>query len=177
MSKFNLITSRLVLVLILSLSFHCKEPDNDTKQEQETTTELVKITPQDINTINYTEFVLSNLARKKVNDWTKFKTLETEIENLKSGTLSFFKDDKAVLQGFITDLKNEVPESLNKPSILVRLSVLETAMYKFDETINLQSSTKEAILKDIERLLLAQNNFIYQINKVIEKASQNIIKP
>jgi len=41
----------------------------------------------------------------------------------------------------------------------------------------LQSSSKETIIKDIENLLLAYNNFVYQINKVIEKESYNIIKP
>ena len=178
MSKFNLMFSRFSLLLILSLCIQCKKVENTSlAQEQEISTELVKITAQDIDAINYTEFALSDLARKEVENWTKFKNLETEIENLKKGALSFFKDDKTILKGFITDLKNEVPESLNKPSILVRLSVLETAMYKFDETINLQSSTKEAVIEDIERLLLAYNNFVYQINKVVEKASHNIIKP
>ena len=77
----------------------------------------------------------------------------------------------------MADLKIQIPESLNRSSIIVRLSVLETTMYKFDETINLQSSSKETIIKDIENLLLAYNNFVYQINKVIEKESYNIIKP
>ena len=96
---------------------------------------------------------------------------------LKKWLYLFFKDDKTILQGLIADLKNEIPESLNRSSIIVRLSVLETTMYKFDETINLQSSSKETIIKDIENLLLAYNNFVYQINKVIEKESYNIIKP
>ncbi len=180
MSRFNQIVSRFILLLVLSLSIQCKkieEPNLEQEQEQEPSTEIAKITAQDISDIKYTEFVLSDLAKKEVENWTKFKTLEAEIENLKKGSLSFFRDDKTILKGFLTDLKNEVPESLNSSSIIVRLSVLETAMYKFDETINLQSSAKRAIIEDIERLLLAYNNCVYQINKVIEKASQKIIKP
>lgn len=178
MSKFSFVLSRITLVLILSLGFQCKNPKNNALvKEQETTVALVKVTAQDIDTIDYTEFALSDLAAKELENWEKFKNLEVEINNLKRGSFSFFKDDKTILQGFIADLKNEVPQSLNQSSILVRLSVLETAIYKFNETINLESSTKKAVLEDIKRLLLAYNNFVYQINKVIEKASQNIIKP
>ena len=178
MLKFRKNIYRLLILLVITLCFQCKKTDeNNTEETQETKAEFVKITSQDIETINFTEFALSDLAKKEIENWTKFKNLEAEIENLKKGLFSFFKDDKTILKGFITDLKNEVPESLNKSSILVRLSVLETAMYKFDETVNLQSSTKEAILTDIERLLLAYNNCVYQINKVVEKASLNIIKP
>ena len=172
---------RFILLAILLLNIQCKNTEDTSNssltKEEKTATEYTKITPQDIKGIKYTEYVLSDLAKKEVANWTKFKDLDIEIENLKNGTLSFFKDDKTILQALITDIKNEVPESLNSSSIIVRISVLETAMYKVDETLNLQSSTKEAVVEDIERLLLAYNNCIYQINKVIEKASQNIIKP
>lgn len=178
MSKFSFVLSRITLVLILSFGFQCKNSKNDTLiKEQEPIVELVKVTAQDIDTIDYTEFALSDLGIKELENWEKFKILEGEINNLKRGSFSFFKDDKTILQGFIADLKNEISQSLNQSSILVRLSVLETALYKFNETVNLESSTKEATIEDIKRLLLAYNNFVYQINKVIEKASQIIIKP
>jgi len=178
MSKLHSVVFRFVLVTILFFNIQCKNnEDASSTAELETNTEYTKITPQDIKDIKFTEYVLSDLAKKEVSNWEKFKDLDIEIENLKNGKLSFFKDDKTILQGLITDIKNEIPESLNSSSIIVRLSVLETTMYKFDETINLQSSSKEAIIKDIENLLLAYNNCVYQINKVIEKASQKIIKP
>ncbi|WP_347924290.1 hypothetical protein [Pontimicrobium sp. SW4] len=178
MSKLHLVFFRFALLGILLFNIQCKNTeDSSLETEQETTTEFTKITAQDIKNIKFTEYVLSDLAKKEVTNWSKFKDLEIQIENLKNGILSFFKDDKTILQGFITDLKNQIPENLNSSSIIVRLSVLETAMYKFDETINLQSSTKEAVIKDIENLLLAHNNVVYQVNKVLEKKSQNIIKP
>ena len=178
MSKSNFIISRLIILLVISFNIQCKKNETPNLEEQQTTIkEHVKITSQDIDNIQYAEFVLSDLAKKQVENWAKFKNLEGEIENLKNGSLSFFKDDKTILKGFITDLKNEIPQSLNSSSIIVRLSVLETAMYKFDETANLQSSTKASVINDIERLLLAYNNCVYQINKIVEKASQKIIKP
>ncbi len=178
MSRIHFVFFYFFLLAILVINIQCKKTeDTSLITEQETPTEYTKINSQDIKGIEYTEYVLSDLAKKEVDNWAKFKDLDIEIENLKNGTLSFFKDDKTILQGLITDIKNEVPQSLKGSSIIVRLSVLETAMYKLDETLNLQSSTKEAVLEDIERLLLAYNNCVYQINKVIEKASQNIIKP
>ena len=178
MFKYNLTISRFILFLIVASNIQCKKlEESNLNETNEDLAEFIKISPQDINGIKYTEFVLSDLAQKATENWAKFKKLEVEIENLKNGSLSFFKDDKTILKGFITDLKNEVPKSLNSSSIIVRLSVLETAMYKFDETVNLQSSTTEAVIDDIERLLLAYNNCVYQINKVVEKASQKILKP
>ena len=169
MSRIHFVFFRFFLLAILVFNIQCKKTeDTSLIKVQETPTEYTKITSQDIKGIKFTEYVLSDLAKKEVDNWQKFKDLDIEIENLKNGTLSFFKDDKTILQGLITDIKNEVPQSLNSSSIIVRLSVLETTMYKLDETLNLQSSTKEEVLEDIERLLLAYNNCVYQINKIIE---------
>lgn len=177
MSKLHLVIFRLALVIILLLNIQCRNTEDETlAAKHDTQSELTRIAPQDITNIKYTEYVLSDLAKKEVDNWPKFKELSVEIENLKNGQLSFFKDDKTILQALVADIKNEIPESLNSSSIVVRLSVLETAMYKLDETINLQSSSKEAILKDIENLLLAYNNCVYQINKVIERKSQKDYK-
>ena len=177
MSKLHLVIFRFFLVAILLSNIQCRNTEDKTlATKQETQTELTRITPQDITDIKYTEYVLSDLAQKEVDTWTKFKELSVEVENLKNGNLSFFKDDKTILQALIADIKNEIPDSINSSSIIVRLSVLETAMYKFDETINLQSSSKDAIIKDVENLLLAYNNCVYQINKVIERQSQKDYK-
>jgi len=177
MSKSLLVVFRLVLAVALLSNIQCRNIEDKTlAAKEEGSTDLTRITPQDVTDINYTEYVLSDLAKKEVATWTKFNELSVEVENLKNGNLSFFKDDKTILQALIADIKNEIPESLNSSSIIVRLSVLETAMYKFDETINLQSSSKEAIIKDIENLLLAYNNCVYQINKVIERQSQKDYK-
>lgn len=178
MFKKNIAFFRFLLFSIILFNIQCKKTEDlITETQIEDNKETAIITIQDISSIKFTEYALSDLAQKEITNWEKFKQLNIEIENLKIGTLSFFKDDKIILQGFITDLKNEVPENLNRSSILARLSVLETAMYKFDETANLQSSSKEAIIRDLKNLLLAYNNCVYQINKVIEKDSQKIIKP
>ncbi len=178
MFRLHSVYFRFTLLAILLFNIQCKNNENETlATNQESQNKFTKITSQDIKDIKFTEFVLSDLAKKEATNWTKFNDLSTEINNLKDGKISFFKDDKTILQALITDVKNDIPESLNSSSIIVRLSVLETAMLKLDETINLESSSKEAVIQDIENLLLAYNNCIYQINKIIEKASQQIIKP
>lgn len=175
MRKVKLVFSYMAYLLVLALHLQCK---NDTKVKlQDTTVETRQITNKDIEQIKFTEYVLSDLAERKTKDWIKFQNLLDQIEILKKGDVSFFKDDKAILQSFITDLKNEIPESLNATSIIVRLTVLETTMFKLDEILNLQNVTKQSILNNIKDVLIAQNNLILQINKKIEKESQNITKP
>ena len=117
------------------------------------------------------------MAESKTKDWLKFQELLSQIEVLKGGNTSFFKDDKIILKGFINDLKSEVPESLNEISITVRISVLETTLYKLDEALNLKGLSKQNILNNIKDVLIAHNNIILQINKKLEKESQNISKP
>lgn len=180
MSKLKSLFSYIIVCALLVTTFQCQKNTNtsvDGNTTVLTISENITITPKDIEQIKYVEFALSDAANSKTSDWVSFQNLAIEIENLKKGTLSFFKDDKEILQALIEDLKNEVPESLNRSSILVRISVLETVLYKLDETANLLSSPKEDILEDIEKVLISYNNLIYQINKDTEKESQNIIKP
>ena len=169
--------SILAFISIL-LNTQCKKnnseeinADNSSKIQNEV------ITEKDITNLNITEFALSDQSENIVKDWEKFKTLLSHMEDLKKGSFSFFKDDKALLQGFITDLKVEIPEQLNKPSVLVRISAYETVLYKFDEAANIQNSQKETLLDNIKDILLSFNNLIYQINKEIERDHQNITKP
>ena len=131
---------------------------------QNTSAEENKITIKDIEQIKYTEFALSDLSEKYTRNWLKFQEFLSQIEILKKGNLSFFKDDKVILQGFITDLKNEIPEDLNTPSTLVRLTVLETTMFKLEGVSNINNVNKEMVLNAIRDVLVAHSNLILQIN-------------
>lgn len=178
MSKVKLVFQYIICLFVLALHLQCKNTkDTNDLSLSNNSTETHEITSTDINAIKYTEYVLSDLAEQKTKDWLKFQNLRDHIEVLKKGDISFFKDDKTIIQGFIADLKNEIPDSLDAPSITVRLKVLETTMYKLDETLNIRSLSKQSVLNNIKEVLIAHNNLILQINKKIEKESQKIVKP
>ena len=175
--SINRLFSILAVISIL-LNTHCKK-NNSEEINADTSSEVQNavITEKDITTLNITEFALSDQSESIAESWDKFKTLLNHMEDLKKGSFSFFKDDKALLQSFLTDLKVEIPEKLNKPSVLVRISAYETVLYKFDEAANIQNSNKEVLLNNIKDILLSFNNLVYQINKEVERDSQNIVKP
>ena len=164
--------------LILFLNFSCNSNTESSKKTlQEVNSENFKVSAKDIDNIKYTEFALSNLSENATENWLKFHELQEEITILKKGELSFFKDDKAILVSLITDLKNEIPKDLNTLSILVRLSVLETAVLKLEGISSLSNVNKKVILNAIKDVLVANSNVILQMNKKFEKDSQNIEKP
>lgn len=178
MHKVKVVFQYIICLFVLALYLQCdyKQGTNDLSLSNNNI-ETHKLSSTDIDKIKYTEYVLSDLAVQKTKDWLTFQKLQDHIEVLKKGDISFFKDDKTIIQGFITDLKNEIPDSLDDPSIVVRLKVLETMMYKLDETSNIRSLSKQSILNNIKEVLIAHNNLILQINKKVEKDSQKIVKP
>lgn len=170
-----------LLILFLGNTLHsCKKevelPENNTNTQLDEN-KVASITPKDISNLKYTEYALSNAAENATKDWLKFQELYTQIESLKKGNISFFTDEKDVIQAFLTDLQNEVPPILDENSIKVRLVSLSTAIYKLEGSFRFDSSDKEVLLENIKDLLIAHTNLIFQINKKLEKDSQNIIKP
>ncbi|MFT5217333.1 MAG: hypothetical protein ACI83H_002470 [Glaciecola sp.] len=145
--------------------------------EEITTIDSSIITANDISKIKFTEYALSKITQNKTSNWQKFNELSNKIELLRTGDLSFFRDDKAILEGFIADLKNEIPESLNTQSILVRLTVIETVFLKLEGLASLKTAKKEDLLIAIKDVLLSYTNLIFQMNKKFEKESQKIEKP
>ena len=164
----------LVLFIVLGCKNNKEQPEASFQSEN---SQASKITAKDIEGLKYTDFALSDLSEASTKDWLKFRELLSQIDILKKGDLSFFKDDKAILVSFITDLKNEIPEVVNTVSVVVRLSVLETVLFKLEGVSNLNNIHKEVLLNAIKEVLVAHSNLILQINKKFEKDSQNIINP
>jgi len=174
----NIIKISVSLLIILFISSCNSETTSDSNTDEEIVTiDSSKITAKDIAKLRYTDYALSNLTRSKTVNWQKFNELTEKIEVLKTGDLSFFRDDKAILVGFLNDLKSEVPESLKTSAILVRLTVIETAFLKLEGLASLSSAKKEDLLIIIKDVLLSYTNLVFQMNKKFEKESQNIEKP
>ena len=169
--------SFLVILFFIGCNNEASKINEANPIEETTVIDSSKITSRDIAKLEYTEFALSNLTKSKTSNWQKFKELTDKIETLKTGDLSFFKDDKAILVGFLNDLKNEVPESLNTSAILVRLTVIETTFLKLEGLASLRSAKKEDLLVIIKDVLVSYTNLVFQMNKKFEKESQNIEKP
>ena len=77
----------------------------------------------------------------------------------------------------IKELKEEIPEKLNTPSIQARISVLETCFFKLEGIKDLKNIDKKTILSFIKEVLISHSNLILQINKKLEQESQKIEKP
>jgi len=169
-----LLSATICLILLVG----CKpksEPLEPSGQQE--TAQSLKITEKDIAEISYTEYALSDTSEDVTRDWVKFHELNAQIEVLKRADLSFFKDDKAILEGFLTDLINELPEQLNDTSIIVRLTALKTSIYKLEGSAILEKEEKEDLLNNIKDVLISHTNLIFQINKKLEKEAQKIEKP
>lgn len=169
--------SILFLVILFISSCNNQTTNNSNIIEEIETIDSSQITSRDITKLKYTDFALSNLTKSKTSNWQKFNELTDKIEILKTGDLSFFRDDKAILVGFLNDLKNEIPESLKTTAILVRLSVIETTFLKLEGLASLSSAKKEDLLIIIKDVLVSYTNLVFQMNKKFEKESQNIEKP
>ena len=169
------------IILFFTLCIYSCKTDGKIKEETQQTEESDKkdnkISSKDIDQLDYTEYVLSDLALDKTKDWAKFTELQNHINFLTQGDLSFFKDDKEILISVFTDLKKEIPESVSAPEINVRLSVIETTAIKLQETSNIYNIEKTLLLNSIKDVLVANSNLILQINKKFERESQNIEKP
>ena len=130
-------------ITLFIISCNTDVKNENTIDEEITAIDSSIITAKDIAKIKFTEYALSNISKNKTSNWQKFNELSNKIEVLKTGDLSFFRDDKAILEGFIADLKNEVPESLNTQAILVRLTVIETVFLKLEGLASLKTAKKE----------------------------------
>jgi len=178
MLKLKLVYLLITCFLLLALNLQCKESsDSGAIEVVDNSTETQKITAKDFEQIKYIEYALSDSAAAKTKNWLKFQNLGVHIDQLKKGDFYFFKEDKAILKGFITDLKKETPATLNTSDIAVRLAVIETMAFKLEEVSNIKTITKQSLLNSITDLFIAYNNLIFQINKKIEKDSQSIDKP
>jgi len=168
------ILSSFIILLLISCN---KTNSSEEITEQKTSVSEFKVSEKDIKSITYTEFALSNLSETATNDWFKFQELQEKIAQLKKGDLTFFKEEKVILQRFFKDLIIEMPESLNITPILVRVSVLETTVYKLQGIINLKNIRNELLLIAIKDVLVSNSNIILQLNKKLEKESQAIQNP
>lgn len=135
------------------------------------------ISKKEISNLNYKEYLIDQKAKKDIQLWLKYNDLNTEIERLKAADFSFFTDNAEVINSFLDELKSSLPETLNNNAIQARLLILETSFLKFESVMNVPISTKTERLSNLKSIFVAFSNLNFQINKKIERESQQIEKP
>ncbi|MEZ4801729.1 MAG: hypothetical protein R2797_03075 [Gelidibacter sp.] len=166
--------------LICSLAFFvgCNSQSNKTINEvsdQEKDSE--RITPKDIESLKFTDYVLSPEASQAVVNWQRYQELMTQMEFLKKADFSFFGGKNELLMNFLKDLQSDIPPSVATPAIKERLIALETKLLKLHSTLKLSNVKKKEMLSNIKELLVATSNLHLQINKKFELESQVIENP
>ena len=135
------------------------------------------LSAEDIEKLDYTDYVLSPDSEQAVLAWQKYQDLHANIELLKHANLSFFKVEKKIMQQFIIELKAEQPEIIKTPAIRSRMTVLETNLLRLQNLSNLDNIKKKELLEAIKELLIADVNLKLQINKKFEKEAQQLQIP
>ena len=157
----------LLLIILLQNctdSIKIKSESDFNNQDQYATSIESKIVAQD----------LSIEARRITQQWTSLQELQNIINGLVKKDYSAFKEKDKYLEEFINDLTKTLPKKLKKPPITSRLLVLETNILKLESILSSSEFKVENRTSVSNKLIESYYNFIYQINKTIEKESQII---
>lgn len=168
---------KLFAVFIVCLFISCeknKSQEGTTNEDKQDTFILEK---EDLKNLKYSDFILDNKSENKISAWLKYNELQEKIKELKNADLSYFKSDKEVVETLIKEFVDTKPGVINTNPINSRILVVQNMYLKLNSTVNLSTSTKAEIKKDITDLLEAFSNLNFQINKKFERDAQNIIKP
>lgn len=157
------------VVALILVSFGC---NNTPKQQPDTITEVSEdiknITQNDIESLRFDDFTLSEDSKKALENWQKYQELNEQIGYVNQADFSFFNGEKSILKTFINDFKTEMPESIKTAPIQSRITVLETKILKLNSTLKLDNIDKTEQLKAVKELLIAMANLNLQINKKFE---------
>jgi hypothetical protein len=168
---------KIVLAVSLFVLFSsCNNSANHSTEEVEKAYNP-DITSQDIEKLKYTEYALDEKTHLALADWSQYIELEEVITKVKKGDLSFFNDNEKAINILSRDFKKNIPETVDSPSILARILVFETKLYKLESLSNLSTTSKEELLETIKEFLISFSNLNLQMNKKIEFDSRDIVRP
>ncbi|WP_100613933.1 hypothetical protein [Confluentibacter citreus] len=172
-------TIKFLCGCMLLIGVSCKKTTpTSTENIEDVTNKSQAITEKDISKLNYMDFAIDERVEPIIESWQEFNQLETIIENTKKGDLSYFKSDaKKNLKTLLSDIRQTIPDTINTPAILARITVLETKLYKTESLSNLSTTKKQELLNTLKELLVSFSNLSFQLNKKIENDSHIIEKP
>ncbi|WCO01537.1 hypothetical protein [Psychroserpens ponticola] len=172
--RFNLLFFSFLCLLIVG----CKTDTQNVEIESTLSDKQSKtITKNEIKSLKYNDFGLSDDAKEAVYDWQKYQELNTQMNYLKAADLSFFKSDISLITTFISAFRVEIPKSINTNEINARITALETKMLKLNSLLSLDNILKDIQLEALREVFVAFSNLNLQINKKLEFEANNILKP
>ena len=126
-----------------------------------------------MNDINFTKLEFSEIYQSSNNislvEWNGYAELSEYINQFNSSDFSLLIDNKKYMEKFFIELKNSIPESINKPEIYSRLTVIETDFLKFESMISNFPLKNEEKLTMVKKINNSFSNLNFQIDKLIEK--------
>lgn len=126
-----------------------------------------------MNDINFTKLEFSEIYQSSNNislvKWNGYIELSEYINQFNSSDFSLLIDNKKYMEKFFTELKNSIPEPINKPEIYSRLTVIETDFLKFESMISNFPLKNEEKLTMVKKINNSFSNLNFQIDKLIEK--------
>ncbi|MBU3820438.1 hypothetical protein KO566_00065 [Flavobacteriaceae bacterium XHP0103] len=171
---------KIFSILSILLLLSCKHTNTEvTEETTDNATNSKAITERDISQLNYLDFSVDEKVMPIVEPWQEYVQLSEIINNVKTADLSYFKTDGAEenLKNLLTGFKENIPDTINTPSISARITVVETALFKTESISNLSNTKKEELVNTLKELLESFSNLNFQMNKKLEKDSRNIEKP
>ncbi|CAI8266516.1 MAG: Uncharacterised protein [Flavobacteriaceae bacterium] len=160
---------RKYLLLIILLQ-NCNNPIKvESESNYNNEDQYVRSIESDIIVREFTEE-----AKKITQQWTNLKELQNIINGLEKEDYSAFKEKDKYLEEFINDLTKTLPKKLNNLPITSRLLVLETNILQLESILSNSEFKPKNRTSIKNKLIESYYNFIYQINKVIEKELQII---
>lgn len=173
---------KLYTILIGFLLFSACEKEASQKPESSNpenteTTQVVRITKKEVEAIDFLDYGLSSTVKNAVIDWNNYTELQSLIASINNGDLSYFESDDEVMASFIKELKSGIPEKVKNQSVMARLTALETKFYKLKSAIKITNTLKEELTLSIKEFFEACSNLNLQMNKKLEKETQDISKP
>ncbi|MBN2867320.1 MAG: hypothetical protein JXK08_01500 [Flavobacteriaceae bacterium] len=167
-----------IILFCCVLSVSCK---NETNQNVDTDpskqTDSLAIKKEDINKINYIDIGLDAKTNKIMPAWQAYQTLADAVQSLKQADYSFFNSDIEVFTTAIKDLEETIPADIKTQSIEARVLAFKTKLLNLKDLKNLNFIEKKELLFATKEVFVAFSNLNLQINKKLEKDSQNIERP
>lgn len=163
-----------LLILLVSCK---KNQENSALMDTSENQENQNITEQDIATLKYVDYILDAITEEAIKDWQEYFQLQDVINDVKRAHLNFFYNNEENIKILPKKLKENIPDEMNSESVIARILVLETKLFKLKSLSNLSTTSKEDLLNAIKEFLVAFSNFNFQMNKKVEFDSRPIEKP
>ena len=140
---------------------------------KEITTVEVQKDNSNSKTENYLEIKFESIYDVKYNssieEWINYFELNEFIGQLNSNDYSSLIDNKKFLVKFFKGIKFSIPDEINKPEIISRLTVIETDFMRFESMLSNYEIENEIKINMVKKINNSFSNLNFQIDKLLEK--------